>query len=173
MPSALRSRFAAAAKIAGKLLPPLAFAFSHGCLILALLFYPAFLQLGAHNGGQGTLARDQFDFCSLTSGESAQSCAISTRLFVRFVQSEAGDERACVQASSFGKFILHPARAGTWDKASLRLYANVFEDSDWESKWLKARLAAIMLKQHRKIDERCWPPAQPDESYPVFEMPAP
>ena len=145
----------------------LAFVFAQACLGVALLAYPAYLHFGAHNGFRIAAAKEQFDFCQLADGEDAQSCALTTRLAVRTIQSEAEDERACVQASNLGKFIFHPRRDGNWDKTLLVLYANTYGGSDQLSKWLKAKLAQIMLRKHRQIDERCYPPIPQGDPYPA------
>jgi hypothetical protein len=149
----------------------LAFLFAQASLAFAVLCYPAFLHLGAHNGSQETASRDRFDFCELLAGEPRQSCALTTRFAVRSIQSETGDARACFQASNAGKFFFHPWRRGNWDKTSLVLYASYYGESARLSKWLKARVAQFMLSKHRQIDEKC-NASMPETAYPA-EWPSP
>jgi hypothetical protein len=149
----------------------LAFLFAQGSLAFVFLCYPAFLHLGAHNGSQETAIGDQYDFCELLAGEPKQSCAMTTRFIVRFIQSEAGDARACLQASNAGKFFFHPWRRGNWDKTSLVLYASYYGESGRLSKWLKAQMAQFMLSKHRRIDEKCIE-SMPETAYPA-EWPSP
>jgi hypothetical protein len=131
--------------------------FAQASLALAFLFYPVFLHLGAHNGSQETLARDQFDFCGQLTGEPAQSCGVSSRFLVRAVQAAAGDPRACAQASRVTKFIYHPLRRSSWDETSLNVYATYYWQSGQLSKWLKARVAEYMLNAHHAMDANCNP----------------
>ncbi len=100
-------------------------------------------------------AKDQFDICGLLSGEPAQSCGVSSRFVVRWVQASAEDPRACAHASRLHKFIYHPLRISSWDEASLNIYATYYWEDGRLSKWLKARVADYMLSAHHEMDAKC------------------
>jgi hypothetical protein len=128
---------------------------AQACLALIFLSYPLFLQAGAHNGKHETAQSEQFDFCELLPPRPSRSCRVTTRYFVREIQSQAGDPRACVQASTTAKFFLHPWQSGNWDKTTLVGYAAYYRQSSSLYKRLKAQFAEYMLSRHRDIDALC------------------